>query len=106
MAPSAINTQEEYYPASFPEDAPVIPLAKISIKKLLERDEEEARKLFHVCSHEGFFYLDLTTETRGQEFMNEAKQLHHIAKEVFENVSMDEKLAFQPTDSNGHLDTG
>jgi hypothetical protein len=104
--PSAIDNYEEYYPVAFPDDVPTIPLAKISIAKLLSDDEEEASTLFRVCSNEGFFYLDLTTEPRGQKFSNEAQKLHHLAKDVFQNVSIDEKLLFIPTDATGHLDTG
>jgi hypothetical protein len=73
----------------------------------LDGDEKEAQKLFHVCSNEGFFYLDLTTEPRGEKFLSEAQELHHVAKEVFKNVSTDEKLAFKtPDPTTGHLDTG
>ncbi|KAM3075715.1 hypothetical protein ACMFMG_007846 [Clarireedia jacksonii] len=104
--PSAIDNYEEYYPVAFPNDVPTIPLARISIAKLLSGDEEEAKTLFHVCSNEGFFYLDLNTEPKGQNFSNKAQKLHHVAKDVFQNVSIDDKLSFIPTDSSGHLDTG
>lgn len=106
MAPSATNNYEEFYPAAFPKEVPTIQLAKISVAKLLDGDEKEAETLFHVCSHEGFFYLDLTTESRGKKFSSEADELHHVAKEVFETVSIDEKLAFKTNDATGHLDTG
>jgi hypothetical protein len=104
--PSAIGNYEEYYPVPFPKNVPTIPLAKISIAKLLHGDVEEANTLFRVCSNEGFFYLDLTTEPRGQKFSNEAQELHHIAKDVFQNISIDEKQSFEPADASGHLDTG
>jgi len=106
MAPSAANHSEEYYPASFPKDVPTIQLAIISIAKLLDGDETETEMLFHVCSHEGFFYLDLTTDSMGKKFSSEADELHHVVKEVFGTVSIEEKLAFKPTDATGHLDTG
>lgn len=106
MSPSAIGMYEDYYPVPFPKDAPTIPLAKISVAKLLNGDEAEAEKLFSVCCAEGFFYLDLTTEPRGKEFMREANQLHHVAKDVFENVSFEERSAFKASDTTGHLDTG
>ncbi|PQE23088.1 2OG-Fe(II) oxygenase family protein [Rutstroemia sp. NJR-2017a WRK4] len=104
--PSAIDSHEDYYPVPFPNDVPTIPLAKISISNLLSGNEEEANTLFRVCTNEGFFYLDLTAEPRGQKFSNEAQKLHHVAKDVFQNVSIDEKLSFKPFDGAAHLDTG
>lgn len=106
MAPSWIDTYDEYYTSSFPKDAPTIQLSKISVIKLLEGDEIEAENLFRVCSNEGFFYLDLTTEPRGKKFLSEAQELHDVAKKMFQ-ISMDEKLAFKvPDPTIGHLDTG
>lgn len=107
MAPIATADLEEYYPVPFPKDAPTIPLEKISVKKLLDGDEDTAQAVFRVCSHEGFFYLDLTTDPRGQKFLDESNQLHHVAKQVFNNVSIEDKLAYKPGDPmKEHLDWG
>lgn len=106
MAPSATGYSDELYPAPFPADVPTISLARISLAKLLEGDEDEAQLLFDVCTHEGFFYLDLTTDPKGSKFLDKAQQLHQVGKEVFNNVPVVEKTSFKPTDSIGHLDSG
>ena len=107
MAPIATADLDEYYPAPFPKEVPTIPLAKISVEKLLNGDEQAAQTLFHVCCNEGFFYLDLTTAPQGQQFLDESNQLHKVAREVFEKVSMEEKLAYKPGDPfKEHLDYG
>ena len=104
----AAPTQTELYPAPFPDDdVPTVILRKLSVKKLLDGDDETAKELFEACTTEGFFYLDLTTDSRGQKFLVESEQLHEVAKEVFNNVSMEEKLAYEPGDPmKEHLDWG
>lgn len=92
---SAIDTNRDYYPVPFQKNAPTVPLAKISISKLIEGDEYRWR-----------FLLDLTTEPRGQGLLEEADQLHNVAKNVLEKVSMDQKSAFQASDLTGSLDSG
>lgn len=106
MAPSAVDCSQEYYPTPFPPDVPTISLAKISLEKLLRADEDEAQLLFDVCTHEGFFYLDLTTTSEGLKFLDESQQLHQFGKYIFNHVSIDDKRSFKPTDAIGHLDSG
>lgn len=107
MAPIATADLHEYYPSPFPKDVPTINLEKLSAQKLLDGDEETAQTLFRVCCNEGFFYLDLTTAARGQQFLEEANRLHHVAKDVFNDVPMDQKLAFKTGNPlTDHLDTG
>lgn len=55
--------------APFPEDVPQAPLLRISLRKLLARDESEISRLWKASCELGFFYLDLrdATEGRGED---------------------------------------
>lgn len=107
MAPIATADLEEYYPRPFPKEVPTIQLEKLSIAKLLNGDEQAAQTLFRVCCNEGFFYLDLTTDPQGQEFLDESNKLHQVAKNIFNNVSMEKKLDYKTGDPfKEHLDYG
>ena len=107
MAPMGTADLEEYYPAPFPKEVPTIQLAKLSVEELLNRDEQAAQTLFRVCCNEGFFYLNLTTHPKGQQFLDESNQLHQVAKDVFNKVPMEEKLAYKSGDPyKEHLDYG
>lgn len=97
---------EELYPAPFPSDVPKIELERISLEKLLSNDVETAQRLFEVCTHEGFFYLDLTTHPTGVKLIEQSQQLRNIGMDVFNNVSMAEKRNFRPTDDTSFLDSG
>ena len=43
----------------FPEDVPVAPLLRLSLKKLMNSDPEEVDRLWRASCDVGFFYLDL-----------------------------------------------
>lgn len=98
---------EEFYPKPFPEDLPTIELQSISLARLLNDDAEEARRLFHICTHEGFCYLDLTTHPKGIKLLDDAHQVHKAGVEAFK-TPMAEKYTFKPRASyeTGLLDTG
>ena len=103
MAP---ELDSDLYPVPFPKDVAKIKLERIDLTKVLGKNEETARRLFHVCTHEGFFYLDLTTHPMGVRLIEQSHRLHNIGQSVFNNVSMADKRAFQPTDGTGYLDSG
>ena len=42
----------------FPEDVPIAPLLRLSLKKLVENDPEEVERLWQASCDVGFFYLD------------------------------------------------
>jgi hypothetical protein len=44
---------------SFPDNVPTAPLLRISLSKLLARDEDEEQRLWRAACELGFFYLDL-----------------------------------------------
>jgi isopenicillin N synthase-like dioxygenase len=101
-----IDTSATFYPEPFPDGLPVINLARISLAKLLEGDEEEAALLFEVCKDKGFCYLDLRTHEKGIKLMKQAEQMHQAAKEFFSApVSEKRKFKTRPPET-GLLDTG
>ncbi|KAI9656278.1 MAG: hypothetical protein M1821_004941 [Bathelium mastoideum] len=99
MAPIAAADLEEYYRAPFPDEVPTIQLAKLDIEQLIEGGKEAMQTLFRVCCNGGFFQLDLTAHEQGRQFLKESEELHQVAKDVFNDVSMEEKFAYQPGDA-------
>ena len=54
-----LKYSKEFYPEPFPEDLPTVSLERISLAKLLDDDQEEAERLFKICTHEGFLLYQL-----------------------------------------------
>ena len=104
----AADNGAEFYPEPFPKGLPIIELQKISLAKLLDDDEEEANKVFEICTHEGFFYLDLTTNSKGLKLLDDAHQVHRAGMRFFKDTPMKDKYTFRPRASyeTGLLDTG
>src|SRR5882757_3238417 len=96
---------DNYIPAPFPTNAPIIELERISLAKLADQDEVESARLFDVCTNLGFCYLDLTTHEKGQELVSDAHALHDVAKSAFVDTPLEVKKEFK-TRSAGRLDTG
>ena len=57
---------KDFYAAPSPEDAPTIELQKISLGKLLNGDEAEAKHVVEICTSTGFFYLDMLDHATGR----------------------------------------
>lgn len=77
----------------FPDDAPTIPIARISYAALRAGDTVESQKVLTACITDGFFYLDLADDAKGQELLAEAGQLHSLSKELFD-APVDEKMQY------------
>lgn len=75
----------------FPEDLPLAPIAIISHAKLLDGDKDEAVRLLTAAKTHGFLYLNLQDTPQGKTFLDEAEQLHAVAKEAFA-IPLHEKL--------------
>ena len=106
MATAELDLSSEFYPEPFPEGLPVINLARISLAKLLDGDEDEAAMLFEVCKDKGFCYLDLMTHEKGLKLAKQAEQVHHAAKQFF-SAPVAEKRTFKTRPpETGLLDTG
>lgn len=62
----------------FPDDVPTAPLLRLSLHKLLKRDEAEVERFNRACEDLGFFYLDL--EADGDSLLRDANQLFNVAE--------------------------
>ncbi|MCJ1375238.1 hypothetical protein MMC20_006472 [Loxospora ochrophaea] len=90
----------------FPEDLPTIELPKISLSKLLDRDDAEAQQLFDICTRTGFFYLDLTDHDVGRKFWNDAVEIRQKAGKTMQGLEMSQKDAYLKRPVVGILDRG
>ena len=97
---------DEFCPAPFPEGLPTIKLEKISLNKLLNGDDAEACKLFETCTRTGFFYLNMMDHPTGKKMLEDACVVCRAGKDVFTNLSMDEKRTFKTRTCVGVFDRG
>ncbi|KAF1987406.1 Clavaminate synthase-like protein [Aulographum hederae CBS 113979] len=72
----------ENYPP-FPEEIPTAPIEKISLRKLLNRDQKEADRLFEASKTYGFFYLNCRDSEEGEELEHGAINSARLAEEFF-----------------------
>ena len=97
---------QDFYPAPFPEDAPTIPLEKISLCKLLNEDEAESQRVFNVCTTTGFFYLDMLDHATGRQAWRSACHIRRLGQERLSNTPMEEKLRYKPLGGVSVFDRG
>ena len=98
---------KDFYPEPFPEGLPTVDLKRISLGKLLEDDKEEAERLFKICTHEGFCYIDLMDRDIGVRLLEDAHLVHQMGKDICDNTSMTDKYSFKLRETDvGLLDTG
>jgi isopenicillin N synthase-like dioxygenase len=72
----------------FPDDVPTAPLLRLSLHKLLKRDDAEVERFNRACEDLGFFYLDL--EGDGDSLLRDANQLFDVV-EAFCDLPLEEK---------------
>lgn len=96
----------EFYPAPFPDDVPIVNLEKISLNKLLNGDADEAHKMFEICTTRGFFYLDMTDHPKGQKLLKDACVTCQAGKEILPNHSIEEKSTYKSRPRLGVFDMG
>ncbi|KAM0313767.1 hypothetical protein ACHAPQ_011971, partial [Fusarium lateritium] len=77
----------------FPEDVPIVPIARLSYNKLTSSEENEMRNVLRASQADGFFYLDLTDSAIGQALLNESKNILELSKEAL-NLPLEEKIVF------------
>ncbi|CAJ0546817.1 Ff.00g014440.m01.CDS01 [Fusarium sp. VM40] len=80
-------------PPPFPEDVPIVPIARLSSRKLTSSCENEMKKVLRACETDGFFYLDLTDGLFGQALLDEADDILHVSKGAL-NQPLDYKMKF------------
>ena len=94
--------------ASFPDSIPTAPLLRISLKKLLDSDSEELRRLWSACTELGFFYLDLRNARNdggtldGDNYVQEADRLFGVSEEFF-SLPLDEKVKYDFKDQGSYF---
>jgi hypothetical protein len=72
----------------FPDDVPTAPLLRLSLHRLLKRDEAEVERFNRACEDLGFFYLDL--EGDGDSLFRDADGLFNVA-EALCDLPLEEK---------------
>ncbi|KIW99913.1 uncharacterized protein Z518_10841 [Rhinocladiella mackenziei CBS 650.93] len=75
----------------FPSDVPTAPLLRLSLAKLIERDEQEVHRFIRACEDLGFFYLDLTGP--GDSLLADADRLFKVGVELFD-LPLEEKKKY------------
>ncbi|QIX01893.1 hypothetical protein AMS68_007410 [Peltaster fructicola] len=92
--PSTEFTPDEYPP--FPDDAsfPTFDLETIDLKRLVQHDEAEQRRVFEACKTRGFFYLDLAGCESGEAILHGADNICRVAERFFA-LPVDEKSKYK-----------
>ncbi|EXK36514.1 hypothetical protein FOMG_09686 [Fusarium oxysporum f. sp. melonis 26406] len=75
----------------FPDDLPIVPIARISYSKLKNLDKDEAIKVLKASQSDGFFYLGLTDDSAGQALLNDTEDILAISKRAL-NIPLDKKM--------------
>jgi isopenicillin N synthase-like dioxygenase len=75
----------------FPDDVLTAPLLRLSLAKLIERDNEEIHRFVRACEDLGFFYLDLSGP--GDSIIADASRLFEVGEQLFE-LPLDEKKKY------------
>jgi isopenicillin N synthase-like dioxygenase len=86
--PTTTMAGSESFGPPFPDDVPTAPLLRLSLHKLLKRDDAEVERFNRACEDLGFFYLDL--EGDGDSLLRDANQLFDVA-EAFCDLPLEEK---------------
>jgi len=101
----------------FPNDVPTAPLLRLSLRKLIDQDQQEVDRLWRACCDLGFFYLDLRGgtpskrdsfredgdgEINGDGLLQNAEKLFHLGDEVFD-LPDEEKLKYDFKDRGSYF---
>src|SRR5271170_6349716 len=75
----------------FPDNVPTAPLLRLSLRKLLGREECEVARFNQACDELGFFYLDL--DGPGDAVLRDAHELFGVAEKLCD-LPLEEKLKY------------
>jgi isopenicillin N synthase-like dioxygenase len=79
---------------AFPDDLqPIAQIATVSLAKLVAGDTGEAEAVLHACRTLGFFLLDLTGDSVGENLISEVDAVFDVVRQTME-LSMEEKNKF------------
>lgn len=83
----------------FPADLPVAPLPRLSLVKLSIGDVAESQRLLAASTQQGFFLLDLSETSEGQQLLKDADEAFEVGKRFFAE-DIDTKKKFKVDSSN------
>ncbi|KEF54014.1 uncharacterized protein A1O9_09809 [Exophiala aquamarina CBS 119918] len=84
----------------FPEDVPTAPLLRLSLAKLLKRDNEEVNRFVRACEDLGFFYLDLSGP--GDSLLADADELFKTGAALYD-LPLEEKKKYDFMHKNSYF---
>jgi isopenicillin N synthase-like dioxygenase len=67
----------------FPDNVPTVPIARISLSKILANDPNEGASALEACRTHGFFYLDLTSSPQGETLIQQSEDLLQLSYNAF-----------------------
>jgi hypothetical protein len=85
----------DLFPAPFPTNVKTVHLETLSLAKLLQRDEDELRRIYENCRDPGFFQLDLTDDEQGVQLLRDAVDCARLMKQLLPNMSVEEKRTYK-----------
>jgi len=85
----------------FPDDVLTAPLHRLSLSALRTSPDESAR-LFDASKELGFFYLDLRSDSAGEELLRESGELFELAPELF-GLGREELSQFDYSDRGSYF---
>lgn len=85
----------DLFPAPFPTNVKTVHLETLSLAKLLQRDEDELRRIYENCKDPGFFQLDLTDDEQGVQLLQDAVDCARLMKQLLPNMSVEEKRMYK-----------
>ncbi|KAI4694731.1 hypothetical protein J4E81_006330 [Alternaria sp. BMP 2799] len=100
----------------FPDNVPTAPLLRISLQKLLDRDEEEQNRCWQACRELGFFYLDVRhsrhsdngiehnndTAVDGDALLQDVGKLFEIMRDFYD-LDVSEKIKYDFKDQGSYF---
>jgi len=84
----------------FPDNVPTAPLLRLSLVKLLQRDNEEVNRFVRACEDLGFFYLDLSGP--GDSLLADADQLFKVGAALYD-LPLEEKKKYDFMHKNSYF---
>lgn len=84
----------------FPDDVPTAPLLRLSLAKLLQRDNEEVNRFIRACEDLGFFYLDLSGP--GDSLLADADELFKVGAALYD-LPLEEKQKYDFMHKNSYF---
>ncbi|KAI4710241.1 hypothetical protein J4E89_004692, partial [Alternaria sp. Ai002NY15] len=102
----------------FPDNVPTAPLLRISLQKLLDRDEEEQNRCWQACRELGFFYLDVRSSNihsngdsnntydspavDGDALLQDVDMLFEIMRDLYD-LDVSEKIKYDFKDQGSYF---